>query len=298
MTAFSTVGLVVRQQDHSVADTLKDIHALLERKGCVTRFEHGTDGMVDGVETVGFDTIGEQCDLAIVIGGDGTLLSAARDLVDFGVPLVGVNRGRLGFLTDVHPDENLLQLAAILEGDYVPDERLMLRMDVERDGEVMSTDSAFNDVVIRNTQMLRIVDFEVYIDGSFVNHQRADGIIVSTPSGSTAYSLLHYRDRGLRRRRAQRAGRVRRTALPPCATRRHRAGAAQAATPDPAAPERLRLLPDTSSKIELALTHMACRARPRRRQPLHLAPCCQPRRSLTRLHQRPQCHHAHLERTR
>jgi len=125
MTAFSTVGLVVRQQDHSVADTLKDIHALLERKGCVTRFEHGTDGMVDGVETVGFDTIGEQCDLAIVIGGDGTLLSAARDLVDFGVPLVGVNRGRLGFLTDVHPDENLLQLAAILEGDYVPDERLM-----------------------------------------------------------------------------------------------------------------------------------------------------------------------------
>ena len=189
MTAFSTIGLVVRQQDHSVADTLKDIHALLERKGCVTRFEHGTDGMVDGVETVGFDTIGEQCDLAIVIGGDGTLLSAARDLVDFGVPLVGVNRGRLGFLTDVHPDENLLQLAAILEGDYVPDERLMLRMDVERDGEVMSTDSAFNDVVIRNTQMLRIVDFEVYIDGSFVNHQRADGIIVSTPSGSTAYSL-------------------------------------------------------------------------------------------------------------
>ncbi len=189
MTAFSTVGLVVRQQDHSVADTLKDIHALLERKGCVTRFEHGTDGMVDDVETVGFDTIGEQCDLAIVIGGDGTLLSAARDLVDFDVPLVGVNRGRLGFLTDVHPDENLLQLAAILEGDYVPDERLMLRMDVERDGEVMSTDSAFNDVVIRNTQMLRIVDFEVYIDGSFVNHQRADGIIVSTPSGSTAYSL-------------------------------------------------------------------------------------------------------------
>ncbi|MEM7378163.1 MAG: NAD(+) kinase [Pseudomonadota bacterium] len=189
MTAFSHVGLVVRQQDHSVADTLHDIHGLLKRKGCTALFEHSTSGMVPGVETLGFDDIGARADLAIVVGGDGTLLSTARELVDSGVPLVGVNRGRLGFLTDVHPDEKLLQLAAILDGDYVPDERLMLRMDVERDGEVLYTDSAFNDVVIRNTQMLRIVDFEVYIDGSFVNHQRADGIIVSTPSGSTAYAL-------------------------------------------------------------------------------------------------------------
>ncbi len=189
MSAFTNVGVIVRKQDHSVADTLNDIHALLQRKGCTVYLDHSTAGMVEGMTTVGCDAIGGHCDLAIVVGGDGTLLASARDLVDFGVPLVGVNRGRLGFLTDVHPDEKLLQLAAILEGDYVPDERLMLRMDVERDGEVMSTDSAFNDVVIRNTQMLRIVDFEVYIDGSFVNHQRADGIIVSTPSGSTAYSL-------------------------------------------------------------------------------------------------------------
>ncbi|MEM6985773.1 MAG: NAD(+) kinase [Pseudomonadota bacterium] len=189
MTAFKNVGLVVRQQDHSVADTLRDIHELLTRKGCTALFEHSTCGMISGVDTLGFDDIGKRADLAIVVGGDGTLLSTARELVDSGVPLVGVNRGRLGFLTDVHPDEKLLQLAAILEGDYVPDERLMLRMDVERDGEVMASDSAFNDVVIRNTQMLRIIDFEVYIDGSFVNHQRADGIIVSTPSGSTAYAL-------------------------------------------------------------------------------------------------------------
>lgn len=189
MTAFKNVGLIVRQQDHSVADTLHVIYDLLNRKGSTALFEHSTSGMISGVETLGYTEIGKRADLAIVVGGDGTLLSAARHLIDFGVPLVGVNRGRLGFLTDVHPDQKLLQLAGILDGDYVADERLMLRMDIERDGEAIATDSAFNDVVLRNTQMLRIIDFEVYIDGSFVNNQRADGIIVSTPSGSTAYAL-------------------------------------------------------------------------------------------------------------
>jgi len=189
MTQFKNVGLIVRHKDNSVHDTLRDIRHLLARKHVNVMLDHSTQAMIDDGETVDIDTIGQQCDLAIVIGGDGTLLHAARSLVDYEVPLVGVNRGRLGFLTDVCPHENLHQLDCILEGKYVRDKRLMLRVEVEHEGEIVFTNSAFNDMVVRNTEMLRIIDFEIYIDGSFVNHQRADGIIASTPSGSTAYSL-------------------------------------------------------------------------------------------------------------
>lgn len=189
MTQFKTVGLIVRNKDNSVHDTLRDTRELLARKQVNVLLDHSTQSMNGSSETVDIDTIGQQCDLAIVIGGDGTLLHAARALVQYDVPLIGVNRGRLGFLTDVCPYENLHQLNCIIEGKHVRDPRLMLCVEVERDGEIVFTNSAFNDMVIRNTEMLRIIDFEVYVNGSFVNHQRADGIIASTPSGSTAYSL-------------------------------------------------------------------------------------------------------------
>jgi NAD+ kinase len=135
------------------------------------------------------ETIGTECDIAIVIGGDGTLLNAARELVNYNVPLVGVNRGRLGFLVDVSPEDKLHELVEIINGEYIEEHRLLLNASLERGGDVIHQSLAFNDTVMRTKDVLQIIEFEISINGSFVLSQRADGIIVATPSGSTAYSL-------------------------------------------------------------------------------------------------------------
>jgi len=189
MYKFKKVGLIVKFNDAGIADTLEQVYRKLKSKGVDLLLDHATRGLLDDPLTVDIETIGRECDLAIVIGGDGTLLHAARELVDFRVPLVGINRGRLGFLVDVCPDKGLSLIDEILEGHYLCEERFMLEASVERDGELVHQSYAFNDVVLRIRDLLQIMEFEVSIDGSFVNRQRADGIIVSTPSGSTAYSL-------------------------------------------------------------------------------------------------------------
>lgn len=189
MTNFSRVGLVVRFNDESVANTLTDVIHCLEALHIEPVLDNSTRGLVDGRQTVPMSAIGEQCDLAIVIGGDGTLLHAARELVNAEVPIVGVNRGRLGFLVDVCPDEGLDKLTGILQGQYIAEERLMLTTRILRDGKCIGSSLAFNDTVIRVRDLLQIMDFDVIIDDVLVTHQRADGIIIATPSGSTAYSL-------------------------------------------------------------------------------------------------------------
>jgi len=189
MTTFSRVGLIVRFNDESVANTLSDVIRCLEALDIDPLLDNSTRGLVDGRSTVPLSEIGKQCDLAVVIGGDGTLLHAARELVDMDVPIVGVNRGRLGFLVDVPPDKGLDQLTSILQGQYIEEERLMLETRILRDGKCIGSSMAFNDTVIRVRDLLQIMDFDVIIDDVLVTHQRADGIIIATPSGSTAYSL-------------------------------------------------------------------------------------------------------------
>lgn len=189
MYKFKKIGLVTRLNDLKVSDTLNDVHARLEKLGCEVMLDHSTRGLIGGLKTVGLDVIAQECDLAIVIGGDGTLLHTARALADCDVPIVGVNRGRLGFLVDVSPQSELTQLNEILAGNYIDEERLLLDAEVRRDDQRINQVVAFNDIVLRVKDLLRIVEFETYINDSFVNVQRADGIIVSTPSGSTAYSL-------------------------------------------------------------------------------------------------------------
>ncbi|MEM7293586.1 MAG: NAD(+) kinase [Pseudomonadota bacterium] len=189
MSEFKKVGLVTRLNDLKVSDTLNDVHARLESLGREILLDHSTRGLIGGLKTVGLDVIARECDLAVVIGGDGTLLHTARELADSNVPIVGVNRGRLGFLVDVSPESELTQLDEILAGHYCDEERFLLDVEVSRDGEVIHEVVAFNDIVLRVKDLLRIVEFKTYINGSFVNVQRADGVIVSTPSGSTAYSL-------------------------------------------------------------------------------------------------------------
>jgi NAD+ kinase len=121
------------------------------------------------------------------MGGDGTMLSVARSLIDHEVPLIGINRGRFGFLTDLRVEDMLQQIDRILAGEYSKEPRVMLTAKVERNGQEFYADYALNDVVVKSA--LRLIEIEVAIDGEFVHKQRSDGLIISTPTGTTAYAL-------------------------------------------------------------------------------------------------------------
>jgi len=137
--------------------------------------------------SIGLDEIGSQADLVIVMGGDGTMLSVARTLVNAEIPLVGINRGRFGFLTDIRAEDMLVQIDRILAGDYVKESRMLLSAQVTRHNQTVFSSFALNDVVIKSG--VRLIELEVSIDGKFVYKQRSDGLIVSTPTGTTAYAL-------------------------------------------------------------------------------------------------------------
>lgn len=189
MIQFTTVGLLSKLHDESVAGTLADVVERLTALNVDILLHDSTEGMIPGHEVVSSEEVGTRCDLAIVIGGDGTLLHAARELVDYGVPIVGVNRGRLGFLVDVPPNQVLEKLDAILQGQYISEDRIMLETRIMREGECINSAYALNDTVVRVKDVLQIMDFDIVIDDVLVTHHRADGLIVATPSGSTAYSL-------------------------------------------------------------------------------------------------------------
>ncbi|MEE9334641.1 MAG: NAD(+)/NADH kinase [Granulosicoccaceae bacterium] len=189
MTQFTTVGLLSRLHDESVAGTLADVIERLTALNIDIQLHESTEGLISGQTVVSSEEVGTHCDLAIVIGGDGTLLHAARELVNYGVPIVGVNRGRLGFLVDVPPNQGLEKLDAILQGQYISEERIMLETRIMREGECINSAYSLNDTVVRVKDVLQIMDFDIVIDDVLVTHHRADGLIVATPSGSTAYSL-------------------------------------------------------------------------------------------------------------
>jgi NAD+ kinase len=128
-------------------------------------------------------------DLAIVLGGDGTMLGVARKLLKHQVPLLGINRGRIGFLTDISSDDMLTIVSKVLEGEYILEQRLMLQTFVLRESAQLNAGLALNDVVISKGESARLIDLEVTIDGQFVHRQRSDGLIVATPTGTTAYAL-------------------------------------------------------------------------------------------------------------
>jgi NAD+ kinase len=173
-----------------VKETLRRLYDFLLREGCEV---FPDDTCRDSLTVPGatFPPLQDLkgCDLAIVIGGDGTLLNAARILAVHQVPIVGINMGRLGFLVDVSPAHMLDSLADILSGRYITEERFLLEATVERDGRTLVRHLALNDVVINNQFQTRMIEFFTHVDGRDVNHERADGIIVATPTGSTAYAL-------------------------------------------------------------------------------------------------------------
>lgn len=188
---FNTVGLIGKYNDQHGGDTLIAVGNYLQSRECRVLVDQGSapDTSATTFESVDRETIGKECDLVIVVGGDGTLLNAARSLNTSEVPLLGVNLGRLGFLVDVSKELLEETLGDILNGDFVKEERFLLHTKVERSGEILSDNNAFNDVVIHKSHVARMIELECYVDGKFVSTMRADGLVISSPTGSTAYAL-------------------------------------------------------------------------------------------------------------
>ncbi|WP_444917582.1 NAD(+) kinase [Microbulbifer sp. JMSA003] len=191
MSEFQNIGLIGRTESKNAVSSLKRLIAYLEREGYCVVLEEGTASCVSshGARVSNRDKLGELCDLVIVVGGDGSLLGAARSLARFSVPLLGINRGRLGFLTDITPDQVEQKVGEVLSGKYMAESRFLLDMSVTRDGRPVGKGSALNDVVLHPGEFIRMIEFDLYIDGQFVYTQRSDGLIISTPTGSTAYAL-------------------------------------------------------------------------------------------------------------
>jgi NAD+ kinase len=187
MAWFQNVGIIAKQHpDPRILTTVERSASLLKAQGVSIHFEQTTAALLNRSDGVEIERIGASCDLVLVIGGDGTFLHAARTLAEHDVALVGINLGRLGFLVDILPDEIERRLEQILNGAYDADTRILLDA---RIGEQAVPERALNDVVIHKWNSVRMIEFETYIDGQFVNAQRSDGLIVATPTGSTAYAL-------------------------------------------------------------------------------------------------------------
>ena len=188
---FESIGLISKPGDDKVADTLERLVAFLEQRAVRLVLDRTSAAYLAGrgefVATR--EELGDRCDLAIVIGGDGTFLGAARSLAGCEVALLGINLGRLGFLADIMPDEIVERVGEILDGCFDEEPRLMIEASVERGGGVAARFDALNEVTAHKAELARLLEFETYIDGRLVYNQRSDGLIVSTPTGSTAYAL-------------------------------------------------------------------------------------------------------------
>jgi NAD+ kinase len=188
---FHTIALIGKYQSPDIAETLLTLAAFLRDRGCSVLVETGTaesTGAV-GFVTASHEEIGANSDLAIVVGGDGTMLNTARWLAEYDVPLVGVNLGRLGFLIDISREVMEDRIGDILDGRFRSERRALLQVDVTRLGQRVFRTRATNDVVLNKGEHGRMIEFDVRIDGEFVYSLRSDGMIVCTPTGSTAYAL-------------------------------------------------------------------------------------------------------------
>jgi NAD+ kinase len=203
--AFACVALVGRYQSEGVGETLLEIVAFLRERGIEVLVEADTAEVLghDGFSAADITRIGERADLAIALGGDGTMLNLARNLARYQVPLVGINHGRLGFVTDIPLEQWRSALGQILDGGYTSEDRTLITARVLRGNEEIWHHVAMNDVVVNRSSRTGMIELQVHVDGVYMYNQRADGLIVATPTGSTAYALsangpiLHPRLAGL-----------------------------------------------------------------------------------------------------
>jgi len=189
--AIKTVGLIGKYKDEKVDEHIERLSAYLLGRKLGVRIDEHTAARLSGATAPSrpIEQMGKEIDLAIVVGGDGTMLNVARVLADDGIPLIGVNQGRLGFLTDIATEGMTEALDRILDGDYQEEQRLLLTAEVMRRGKIVHAAKALNDVIVTKGEVARLIEFETYVDGEFVYSARADGVIVATPTGSTAYAM-------------------------------------------------------------------------------------------------------------
>jgi NAD+ kinase len=190
-TVFKNIAIIGKYNTPDMRDTIVAMLGFLSNYPINLYLEDKTANhcKIDRQPTIKISEIGGQVDLAIVIGGDGTMLAVARALADSDIPLVGVNQGRVGFLTDISAVSMFDSMASVLAGEYTVEQRIMLSAKILRKGVEISHGKALNDVVINKTGMSRLIELEVFIDGQFVHKQRSDGLILATPTGTTAYAL-------------------------------------------------------------------------------------------------------------
>ena len=188
---FTRIGIVTKTHEPAVKDALERVMAVLNRRGVETLVDTVAASIQPqgGYRAVPSAELPAFCDLVISFGGDGTLLQCAGLIYPRDVALIGINLGRLGFLTDLSLTEIEDGLEAVLNGAYLSEERAVLGCEVLRDGRVMASEDGLNDVVVQKWNTARLITLETYVDGQFLHSQRSDGMIVATPTGSTAYAL-------------------------------------------------------------------------------------------------------------
>ena len=186
-----TVGIIGKVSDSRFGATLGQLVQLLRQRQLSLLIDDSAreHALPLGVPTVSQEQLGKSSELVIVIGGDGTFLTAARTLVQHQVPLVGVHLGRVGFLADIFPDEIATHMNAVLDGHYYEESRFLMDVKVNREGQTVWHTTALNEVVAHTRHIARLIEFVTRVDQQQICEQRADGVIIATPTGSTAYAL-------------------------------------------------------------------------------------------------------------
>jgi len=183
------VGVYAKKNHPDAEQLALDIYAQLKRDNVAVLLEDSLAEQIGQVNGYAGEDIPAQVDLIIVLGGDGTLISVARQIGELNVPILGINLGQLGFLTEVTRDELPEMLERLVRGDYHVSDRMMLDALIHRNGQVVGKYTVLNDVVINKGALARIIDLETYVDGQHLSTYKADGLIISTPTGSTGYNL-------------------------------------------------------------------------------------------------------------
>jgi NAD+ kinase len=188
---FNRIGLITTSSVEAIKTTLKELVSYLHSRERQTILDKRCAELINSDNSDIFDAneLGDHCDLVIAIGGDGTMLKASHALSDFNVPLLGVNLGHVGFLADISADNISKNMDEILNGNYVEDIRFLLNGQVFRNSKCIYEDYALNDIVIQKWNIGHLLELKTYIDGTFVHTHRSDGMIISSPTGSTAYAL-------------------------------------------------------------------------------------------------------------
>lgn len=188
---FRTIGIIGYSHYPQAINTYSILYHWLSKKGITVMMENHTANLLNTQKIIigNLDDIGNYADLAIVIGGDGNMLRAANILSQYNIKIIGINLGTLGFLTDLDPNSALIELSDVLSGHFINEKRFLLDVKIKHPNHLTRLGIAINEVILHANTIRNMIEFELYIDNNFTFSQRSDGLIVSTPTGSTAYSL-------------------------------------------------------------------------------------------------------------